>query len=244
MVAPLYYPNNQNTILQADKRGDYQNTIYYGPDDDVQIGPNDLRIGLMTQVPFNTTIKRHEIDDFIGGVPQYPWVFSGLGSHAPGSDSDIELRSGPATGVTMSLPGVRYVVGSGALPYFYLTCEDALNQHIEIGLASSSGAYLRFSVDEGGSQGYWACQTSDGTNTQTYGTAVPRDGTRRYFVIDGRSSGLAKFAISEPGGELVTRATYGNPLPSLALQPYISISTTQSVTKRVLVDLFHGIRNR
>ena len=268
---PLLFANNDNTVLQRDSFGSYQNVAYYDSDSGLFLGPGaDPRTTIYANVPINL-FRRHVFVDFeeaAGLDPRCTFQNSGTGS-GESHMGVFRIRSGttPASGGELLLPNVSAPAYAGQRIYFYLRTYPGGNLGLSFGLRSASdpNVLIAFSradtLGPAGMGGEYIARTASGSGrieeTPTGAGAAPGgDAVRRLFCINvtrsqdqtNGQSGEVEFYVGTEGGVLERKAIHTRHIPDVVdagqtrhLVPFVRLTNNAAVEQQVDIDVIYGV---
>lgn len=239
-IEPLQFPNNVNTITQADKRGIQQNIAYFDADDDLQIGPNDPRITQLMQTPLNM-FRPHVVADFneLTLDPKVAFTPYASGQCLMGNGcATIRCASVNGSGGRLEMSNVPVPFVPGQRVYFYLTTSPNGNLALEFGIAGAT-QHCKFSrVEDDVAQHYFAkVQSANGVANIDTNTAG--DSVRRLFCISIESGGVRFYAGTDAG--VLQDVGFYPKIPTGAGKIFVDFKNRYPAQRDLAVDIIYGV---
>lgn len=242
----LLFPNNQNTLLQRDQFGNSQNIAYYDADGGLQVGPNDLRYQIQTNVPINI-FRPQPLFDFDTNVidPRLAFVSQNGGTFSPADNSKWKMSTGTIVngGGKLKTSNILVPCYSGQKCYFYMETVPNGNLLLEFGFESDDLQHqIKFSrADNSAAQNYFAKSVTT-TGTTTTDTGQLGNSVRRLFALELASVGgvlSVLYYASTDAGVLQLKATHQTDVPAAGtnLRPFVRFTNNgYSYNRDLLID--------
>lgn len=245
MCNPLGYENNVNTVMQKDQYGNYQNLAYMDADNGLQVGPDDPRMSIITQVPINA-FRPQPFSDFDERTLDSKWLFTGTGSsYYTLSDSNVTIQTGSTNNSTgeLTMTNVPMHFVNGQKIYFYLSTVPNGNLELEFGIKKDDNNLIRFRRTEDDVAQPYISEVKSGGTTDSYPGIGTGDSVRRLFCIHITSEGT-KFYIGTDMGELQLKSTHTAFLPAGKGYAYLKFKNRYPAPRSVSVDFVWLVRVR
>jgi len=245
MSTPLYFDNNDNTILQKDQYSTYQNVAYFDADNGMIIGPNDPRMSIITQVPINC-FRPQPFSDFDERSLDAKWLFTPAGSGTVAmANSCAVILSGLSVnnGGELKMTNVPIYMVAGQRVYFYLSTPTNGNLDLEFGIKVDSNNLVRFKRSEDNTAQAYSSETRASGTSDSYSGVCPGDSVRRIFCIE-LVTNAVKFWVGTDMGELVLQATHTTCIPSGTGNVYLKFTNRYTANREVDLDFVWPIRIR
>lgn len=240
MIETLRYPNNVNSITQADMRGNQQNIAYFDADDGMQIGPNDPRITQIMQTPLNM-FRPHVVADFNELTLDQKAMFTSFdGGQCVMGNGCATIKSAliSGSGGRIELTNVPVPFVPGQRVYFYLTTIPNGNLSLEFGI-SDKAQFCKFSrIEDNVAQNYFAkVQTANGI--ACINTGQPGDSVRRLFCISIEAGGVRFYASTDMG--VLQDVGFHPEIPLGNGKIFIDFKSRYPAPREVAIDLIYGV---
>lgn len=237
---PLQFPNNVNTITQADKYGTQQNIAYFDADDGMQIGPNDPRLTQLMQTPLNM-FRPHVVADFneLALDPKVAFTAYASGQCLLGNGcATIRCATVNGSGGRLEMPNVPVPFVPGQRVYFYLTTVPNGNLALEFGIAGASH-FCKFSrVEDDVAQHYFAkVQSANGVANIDTGQAG--DSVRRLFCISIEAGGVRFYASTDMG--VLHDVGFYPEVPTGTGKIFLDFKNRYPAQREVALDFIYGV---
>lgn len=240
-----YWNNNENTTMQKDQYGSVQNIAYYDADDGMQVGPNDPKFSIITQVPINM-FRPQPFSDFDEVSLDNKWSYSGTGSsYLSYANSCVTLNTGTTNGSVgeIMMPNVPIYFVNGQRVYFYLSTTPNGNLEAEFGIKYDDNNLIRFKrVEDNTAVAYYSETRASGVSN-TYSDVAPANSVRRLFCIE-MVSDVVKFWVGTDMGILQLKATHTANIPIGIGHAYVKFKNRYAANRELAVDFVWPVRIR